>query len=75
MLAHAIRFSAHGGPEVLRWETVELPDPGPGEIAFATTRSVSASSTPIIAPGSTPSPCLRDSGKKVPAWSRPSAPA
>jgi len=32
MLAHAIRFSAHGGPEVLRWETVELPDPGPGEI-------------------------------------------
>lgn len=32
MLTHAIRFSAHGGPEVLRWETVELPDPGPGEI-------------------------------------------
>lgn len=32
MLTHAIRFSAHGGPEVLRWETVELPDPGPGEL-------------------------------------------
>jgi len=31
MLTHAIRFSAHGGPEVLRWETVDLPDPGPGE--------------------------------------------
>lgn len=32
MLTHAIRFSAHGGPEVLRWETVDLPDPGPGEL-------------------------------------------
>lgn len=32
MLTHAIRFSAHGGPEVLRWEALELPDPGPGEI-------------------------------------------
>ena len=32
MQTQAIRFSAHGGPEVLRWETVELPDPGPGEI-------------------------------------------
>ncbi|WP_028874229.1 NADPH:quinone reductase [Tepidiphilus margaritifer] len=31
-MTHAIRFSAHGGPEVLRWETVELPDPGPGEL-------------------------------------------
>ncbi|MFC4487773.1 quinone oxidoreductase family protein [Tepidiphilus baoligensis] len=31
-MTHAIRFSAHGGPEVLRWEALELPDPGPGEI-------------------------------------------
>ncbi len=28
---HAIRIHQHGGPEVLRWEEVTLPDPGPGE--------------------------------------------
>jgi NADPH2:quinone reductase len=28
----AIRFHEFGGPEVLRWETVDLPDPGPGEV-------------------------------------------
>ncbi len=28
---HAIRLHAHGGPEVLRWEEVPLPPPGPGE--------------------------------------------
>ncbi|MBB4286355.1 quinone oxidoreductase family protein [Roseospira goensis] len=28
---HAIRFHETGGPEVLRWEEVALPDPGPGE--------------------------------------------
>ena len=27
----AIRIHAHGGPEVMRWEDVELPAPGPGE--------------------------------------------
>ncbi|MGV8041973.1 MAG: quinone oxidoreductase [Thermoanaerobaculaceae bacterium] len=30
-MTHAIRFHATGGPEVLRWETVELAAPGPGE--------------------------------------------
>ena len=28
---HAIRIHAHGGPEVLRWDEVALPAPGPGE--------------------------------------------
>jgi NADPH2:quinone reductase len=28
---HAIRIHAHGGPEVMRWEPVETPDPGPGQ--------------------------------------------
>ncbi len=28
----AVRFHAIGGPEVLRWEDVELPPPGPGEV-------------------------------------------
>ncbi|WP_459828624.1 quinone oxidoreductase family protein [Hydrogenophilus islandicus] len=31
-MIHAIRFDHFGGPEVLRWEAVELPDPAPGEI-------------------------------------------
>jgi len=28
---HAIRIHEHGGPEVLRWEEVPKPSPGPGE--------------------------------------------
>jgi NADPH2:quinone reductase len=31
-MPHAIRVHEHGGPEVLRWQPVELPKPGPGEI-------------------------------------------
>lgn len=30
--AQAIRFYETGGPEVLRWETVEVPEPGRGEV-------------------------------------------
>ncbi|MGC9163470.1 MAG: quinone oxidoreductase family protein [Thiomonas sp.] len=28
----AIQFDQHGGPEVLQWRTVELPEPGPGQV-------------------------------------------
>ena len=28
----AFRFDRHGGPEVLRFEDVPLPEPGPGEV-------------------------------------------
>src|SRR5438132_13951290 len=28
----AFRFDRHGGPEVLRFEEVPLPEPGPGEV-------------------------------------------
>jgi len=31
-MAHAIRVHAHGGPEVLRWEAVQVGAPGPGEL-------------------------------------------
>jgi len=31
----AIRIHAHGGPEVLRLEALELPQPGPGEVLVA----------------------------------------
>lgn len=30
-MLHAIRLHATGGPEVLRWEEISLPAPGPGE--------------------------------------------
>ncbi|MGH2722868.1 MAG: alcohol dehydrogenase catalytic domain-containing protein, partial [Actinomycetota bacterium] len=32
MTDRAIRVYEHGGPEVLRYEEVEVPDPGPGEV-------------------------------------------
>ncbi|OXJ20093.1 quinone oxidoreductase [Burkholderia sp. AU6039] len=31
-MAHAVRFHETGGPEVLRWEEVDLGDPGPGQV-------------------------------------------
>lgn len=31
-MAHAIRIHAHGGPEVLVWEPVAVPEPGPGQV-------------------------------------------
>jgi NADPH2:quinone reductase len=31
-MAHAIRIHAPGGPEVLKWEAVEVGEPGPGEV-------------------------------------------
>lgn len=31
-MAHAIRFHEAGGPEVLRYESVEVGDPGPGQV-------------------------------------------
>ena len=30
-MTHAIRIHAHGGPEVMQWEEVPTPQPGPGE--------------------------------------------
>lgn len=31
-MVHAIRLHAPGGPEVLRWEAIDVPAPGPGEV-------------------------------------------
>jgi NADPH:quinone reductase len=31
-MAHAIRVHGYGGPEVLRWDEVEVGEPGPGEV-------------------------------------------
>jgi NADPH2:quinone reductase len=31
-MTKAIRIHAHGGPEVMRWEQVPAPQPGPGEV-------------------------------------------
>ncbi len=37
MKAQVARFYAYGGPEVIQWEEVDLPEPGPGEVRFRTT--------------------------------------
>lgn len=31
-MTHAIRFHQHGGPEVLQWVAIDLPEPGPKEV-------------------------------------------
>ena len=31
-MVHAIRIHAHGGPEAMKWEPIELGDPGAGEL-------------------------------------------
>ena len=31
-MAHAIRIHQHGGPEVMQWESVDVPAPGPGQV-------------------------------------------
>jgi NADPH2:quinone reductase len=36
-MPHAIRIHAHGGPEVLQWESVEVPQPGRGEVLLRQT--------------------------------------
>lgn len=36
-MTHAIRIHETGGPEVLRWEPVEVPPPGPGEVLLRQT--------------------------------------
>jgi NADPH2:quinone reductase len=37
MTERVARFHAHGGPEVIQWEEVDLPAPGAGEVRFRTT--------------------------------------
>lgn len=36
-MVHAIRIHEHGGPEVLRWEEVEVGEPGPGQVRLRQT--------------------------------------
>ena len=31
-MVHAVRIHQQGGPEVLKWESVEVPAPGPGQV-------------------------------------------
>jgi NADPH2:quinone reductase len=37
MMARVARIEQHGGPEVIRWVDVDLPDPGEGEVRLRTT--------------------------------------
>ncbi len=34
-MSKAVRIHGYGGPEVLRWEDVPVPEPGPGEVLLA----------------------------------------
>ncbi|WP_448192156.1 quinone oxidoreductase family protein [Azospirillum sp. sgz301742] len=36
-MVHAIRIHEYGGPEVMRWEEVQVGDPGPGEVRLKQT--------------------------------------
>ena len=36
-MSHAIRIHEYGGPEVLRWESVEVGEPGPGQVRLRQT--------------------------------------
>src|SRR3990170_7384127 len=36
-MTHAIRVHAYGGPEALKWEEVEIGQPGPGEVRLKQT--------------------------------------
>jgi NADPH:quinone reductase len=36
-MTHAIRVHEHGGPEVLKWDRIEVADPGPGEVKIRQT--------------------------------------
>lgn len=38
-MTHAIRIHENGGSDVLRWEAVDVPDPGPGEAVIRQTAS------------------------------------
>src|SRR5919109_4603532 len=31
-MVHAVRIHQQGGPEVLKWESVDVPAPGPGQV-------------------------------------------
>ena len=52
-MPHAIRVHQPGGPEVLRWEEVEVGEPGPGQVRLRQDSGrASTSSTSITAPAS-----------------------
>ncbi|HWU73718.1 MAG TPA: alcohol dehydrogenase catalytic domain-containing protein, partial [Sphingomonas sp.] len=36
-MARVARIEQHGGPEVIQWADIDLPDPGPGEVRIRST--------------------------------------
>ncbi|MEE9316689.1 MAG: quinone oxidoreductase [Rhodospirillales bacterium] len=36
-MTHVIQIHQHGGPEVMKWESVDVPDPGPGQVSIRQT--------------------------------------
>jgi NADPH:quinone reductase-like Zn-dependent oxidoreductase len=69
-MPNAIRIHQTGGPDVLRWEAVDLPAPAPGE---ATVRHHAVGLNYIdvyTAPAFIRSPCRPVSAWRARAWSK-----
>jgi NADPH2:quinone reductase len=60
-MSKAFRFDRHGGPEVLRWEDVEVGAPGPGQVRMRNT-AVAVNYRDVLMRAA----CMR-SGRSLPA--------
>ena len=49
MLTRAVRIDQRGGPEVMRFDEVEIGDPGPGEVRIRQTAMASTSTNRVTA--------------------------
>ena len=73
MKAKAIVVRAHGGPDVLDYTEVDVPDPAPTRCGSGSTRSGSTTSTCTTAPGSTRVHCRTGLASRARASSKRSA--
>ena len=70
MKTHAIRIHEAGGPDVLRWEEIDVGDPGQGEVLVRNEAVGSTSSMSISAAGSTRCRCRSSAAMRVRVSSR-----
>ncbi len=73
-MAKAVRFYETGGPEVLRYEEVDVGDPGPGQVRLRHVAVGLNYADTYFRNGTYPIPMPNGmGGLKRPVWSRPSA--
>ena len=53
-MARTVRFHQTGGPEVLRLDDLDIPDPGPGEVRIRTRAHGVDTTTPLESGAATP---------------------